>query len=69
MKTKKKYIQPQAFQVIVEDLCGSETLVKGSIHKQTINGTKVDEFPIKTQTVTKDEYSQLWNDNSQWGND
>ncbi len=69
MKTKKIYIQPHTYQVVVEELCGNTTLVNGSIHKGSSNGTKVDEFPIKTEVTSKKEYEQLWNDKSSWGDD
>ncbi len=69
MKTKKKYIEPHTCLVVVEELCGNTTLVNGSIHKGTSNGTKVDEFPIKTEVTSKTEYEQLWNDKPSWGDD
>ncbi len=69
MKTKKIYIQPQTSIVVVEELCSNTTLVNGSIHKGSYDGSKVDEFPIKTEATSKTEYDKLWNDKTSWGDD
>lgn len=66
MTMKKKYTAPAITVVVTQRLC----FTTASVHKGSKDGEKIDQFDVVDGDKTKgDEYNDLWNDPSKWGDD
>lgn len=69
---KNQYITPAIKVLYLSPLCGSNNgFQAASVRQGTLNGTKIDEFEVVEQEVTKtdNEYKDLWGNPGKWGDD
>ena len=68
---KNQYITPAIKVLYLSPLCGNNGIQVASVRQGTLNGTKIDEFGVVEQEVTKtdNEYKDLWGNPDKWGND
>lgn len=69
---KNQYITPAIKVLYLSPLCGSNNGFQvASVRQGTLNGTKIDEFGVVEQEVTKtdNEYKDLWGNLGKWGDD
>lgn len=69
---KNQYITPAIKVLYLSPLCGSNNGFQvASVRQGTLNGTKIDEFGVVEQEVTKkdDKYKDLWGNPGLWGDD
>lgn len=67
---KKNYITPEINVIQLEALlCNS--IVRGSVLKESIKGDCISNFEVVNEKDTKDTYKDLWGDSNSknWGDD